>query len=383
MKRSLFIFLLFCMLLPAAGQKSRVLSVMQMIDSKKYSDAKEAIELAVWNDRTANWPRTYYAKGLLCQTAYEEGVKSKDSKLTSLYEDQLFLAYESYEKAIELDAREKLHSPISKKYYSLSNDFRQLGLEQYTKKEYSEALRAFEHALLVIHSNLLHVPTDTNLVYNTAIAAYESGNWDKAIGFLSGLHEDSFSLDASLFLINAHLQKGDTLQAEAVMLEGVQMYEYSDTLTMYLVNWLGETNRMDQAIDILDEAIIHHPDNFRFHWALGLVYSSMDKYPEAILSFKKAAELTEAKPPELFYQVGVCYYNIGIDLREAALQISENDEYLVVRDQYLAQFREAVIWLEKSYELDPGNEKTISRLYQLYYQLQMKEKQETFEQLIR
>lgn len=382
MKHRFLIFLLVCLALPALGQKSRVLSVMQMIDSKKYSEAREAIELAVSNDRTANWHRTYYAKGLLCQTAYEEGVKSKDSKLSSLYENQLYLAYESYEKAMELDAREKLHSSIAKNYYSLSNDFRQLGLEQYGKKKYAEALRAFEHALLVIHSDLLHVPADTNLVYNTAMAAYESRNWDKAIGFLNGLHADAFDPNASLFLVNAHLQKGDTIQAEAVMMEGVEMYEYSDTVTMYLVNWLSATGNSDQAIDILKEAIKHHPDHFRFHWAQGLVYSDMEKYPEAILSFKKAADLTEENPPELYYQLGVSYYNIGIDLRESALLISENDEYMVVRDQYLARFREAVTWLEKSYELDPARERTISLLYQLYYQLQMKEKQETFEQLI-
>jgi len=41
-----------------------------------------------------------------------------------------------------------------------------------------------------------------------------------------------------------------------------------------------------------------------------------------------------------------------------------------------------VKWLERSYALDPGNENIISKLSQLYYQLQMKEKQETFEQLM-
>ena len=80
MKRSLILIFLIYLTVSAFGQKSRVLSVMQMIDSKKYSEAKEAIELAVWNDRTANWHRTYYAKGLLCQTAYEEGKGSKDKR---------------------------------------------------------------------------------------------------------------------------------------------------------------------------------------------------------------------------------------------------------------------------------------------------------------
>ncbi|MCK5067613.1 MAG: tetratricopeptide repeat protein [Bacteroidales bacterium] len=382
MKRSLFLIFLFCLAVSASGQKSRVMAVMQMIDSKKYTEAKEAIELAVWNDRTSNWHRTYYAKGLLCQTAYEDGVEKKDTKKTNLYEDQLYVAYDSYEKALELDVRERIHHAISQKYYHLSNDFRKLGQEHYSKKEYEEALRAFEHALLVINSKLVTVSADTNLVYNTAMAAYESENWEKAIGFLSGLHGDKYDPNASLLLVQAHLQNGDTLQAETILIEGVKLYEYSQPVVMYLVDRLTSTDRKDQAIKILNEAIETHPDNFRFYWARGLIYRRMDNYEEAIKSLKAAAELTTEKPPELYYHVGVCYYNIGIDLRENALQISKNDQYLVVRNQYLAQFREAVTWLEISYELDPNSEETIQKLYQLYYQLKMREKQETFEKLM-
>jgi tetratricopeptide (TPR) repeat protein len=355
---------------------------MQMIESKKYSEAKEAIELAVWNDRTANWPRTYYAKGLLCQSAYEEGKAKKNSKLTSLYDDQLYLAWESYEKALELDTREKIHSLIGKKYYSLSNAFLQLGQEHYTKKEYKEAFKAFEHALLVMHSDLVKVEADTNLVYNTALAAYNSKNWQKAIAYLRGLHEDSFSTDASLLLVNAYLNDADTLQAEEVMLDGLGRFNYSETLVMYYVNWLTDNGRNEEAIEVLQQAITKHADNFRFHWALGLVHSDLGNYPQAIESLEQASKLSQEVPPELYYQVGMSYYNIGIDLREEALLITENKKYMEVRDQYMSQFREALKWLELSYELDPGNENTIKRLYQLYYQLQMKEKQEAFERLM-
>lgn len=382
MKRLSIILLLVSLALSASAQKSRVLSVMQMIESKKYSEAKEAIEQAVWNDRTSKWPRTYYAKGLLCQTAYEEGLAKKDSKLTSLYDDQLYLAWDSYEKALELDSREKIHSLIAKKYYSLSNNFRQLGQNHYTRKEYKEAFRAFEHALLVINSDLVKVEADTNLVFNTALAAYESNNWEKAIAFLSGLHEDSFSTDATLLLVKAHMNDGDTLQAETVMRDGVKRFEYSEALVMYLVNWLTVNHRNEEAMLVLNESIGIHGDNFRFHWALGLVHSEMENYTKAIKNLEKATKLTEEVPPELYYQVGVSYYNIGIDLREAALLIAENREYVKLREEYMSQFREAVKWLELSYELDPGNGNTITRLYQLYYQLQMKEKQKTFEGLM-
>jgi len=41
-----------------------------------------------------------------------------------------------------------------------------------------------------------------------------------------------------------------------------------------------------------------------------------------------------------------------------------------------------VEWLEKSYALDPGNERTVTRLYELYNHLQMKEAQKTLEPLL-
>lgn len=375
MKQSIITILLLGLTLSLSGQKSRVMAVMQMIDAEKYDDAKEAIELAVWNDKTSKWHRTYYVKGLLCQTAYEGGVKN------NLYPDQLFVAYDSYEKALELDVRERLHTTIRQKYYLLVNDFKTLGEELYRKKEYKDSFRAFEQALLIGISDLVSAKTDTNLVYNTAMAAYESKNWGKATEYLTGLHEDAYSTTSSLLLAMAYLKAGDTIRSEEVMMEGVEIYQYEESVVMYLVNELTSSDRMEPAIEILDRSIDAKPENFRFYWARGLICQRMDNSDEAIKSFLLAAELSPDKPM-LYYHLGVSYYNIGIDLREAALNIAENDEYMEIREKYLGKFREAVKWLERSYELDPHNEKTASMLYQLYYQLQMKEKQESLQQLI-
>lgn len=375
MKQSIITILLLGLTLSLSGQKSRVMAVMQMIDAEKYDDAKEAIELAVWNDKTSKWHRTYYVKGLLCQTAYEGGEKN------NLYPDQLFVAYDSYEKALELDVRERLHTTIRQKYYLLVNDFKTLGEELYRKKEYKESFRAFEQALLIGISDLVSAKTDTNLVYNTAMAAYESENWGKATEYLTGLHEDAYSTTSSLLLAMAYLKAGDTIRSEEVMMEGVEIYQYEESVVMYLVNELTDSGRMEPAIEILDRAIDAKPENFRFYWARGLIYQRMNNSDESIKSFLLAAELSPDKPM-LYYHLGVSYYNIGIDLRESALNIAENNEYMEIREKYLGKFREAVKWLERSYELDPHNEKTASMLYQLYYQLQMKEKQESLQQLI-
>ena len=381
MKQSIVTILLLGLTLSLWSQKSKVMAVMQMIDNEKYDDAKEAIELAVLNDKTSRWPRTYYAKGLLCQTAYEAGVKKKDTKKTNLYPDQLFVAYNSYEKALELDVRERLHTAISQKYYLLANDFRTMGEELYKKREYLESLRAFEHALLIGESDLISAKTDTNLVYNAAMAAYESHNWEKAIEYLNGLHADAHSTTASLLLSVAYLQSGDTIRSEEVIMEGVELYQYEDSLVMYLVNQLVTSGRMEPAINAMDRAIEARPENFIFYWARGLVYRRMDNYDEAIKSFLKAAELCHDRPL-LYYHIGLSYYNVGIDLHESALGITENDEYREIREQYLDIFREAVKWLKKSYELDPHNEEIISKLNQLYNQLQMKGEQESLQQTI-
>lgn len=375
MKQGIFIIFLLGITLGASGQKSRVMAVMQMIDAAKYDEAKETIELAIWNDKTSRWPRTYYAKGLLCQTAYEGGKK------TNLYPDQLFVAYDAYEKALELDVRERLHNSIKQKYYLLANDFIKLGQELYTKKDYSASLQAFENALLIGKSELISAKTDTSLVYNTAMAAYKSENWDKAIRYLTGLHEDAYSTNVTLLLATACIDAGDSIAGEEVLKEGIVLYDYDETLVMYLVNFLVDSGRLEAALEIVDRAVKASPGSSRFHWAKGLIYRRMNNYQEAIESFLKAAELSPDQAA-LCYHLGVCYYNMGIELRESALKIDENDHYREIREQYLEKFREAVEWLELSYELDPANEETVSKLYQLYYQLQMKAEQESLQHLL-
>ncbi len=382
MKRILIIGIMACLAPVVAGQKSRVLAVMQMIDAGKYTEARETIELAVRHEKTSKWPRTYYTKGLLCQTAYEAGFAKGDVKKTNLYPDQLYVAYDAYEKALELDVRERIYPAVTQKYYALSNDFRKLGEKHYKLKEYNEALRAFEHALLVSKHRLIEAKTDTNLVYNTAMAAYKSEHWDKAIGYLTGLHEDAYSPNTTLLLHKAYMHTGDTLQAGKTLMEGLTLYHYEETVVMYLVNLLVTSGRYDRAIQIMDDAIRTHPDNYHFLWSRGLIYRRMGDMDKALESLQAAVELAPDQP-KIYYHIGVCYYNLGVELREESLHIRDNDVYRIFRDRSMEQFHEAVKWLEHAYALDPSSEKTISKLSQLYYILQMKDKQQDMKRRMR
>lgn len=355
-----------------SGQKSRVLSAIQLIESAKYSEAKESIDLAVWNDRTAEWSRTYYAKGLLCQRAYEAGKEKKDEKLYTLYPDQLIVAYDSYEKALDLNPGNRIIKAIAKNYYGLANDFQTEGKEHYRAREYSQALEAFEHALLVTRSHLVSVKIDTSLVYNTALAAFQASNWEKAIGYLTGLNEDRYGPEAALLLYRAHLHQEDTLSAEEVLTGASDLYNSDEEIVLHLTDLLVSADRTEEAVTVLDTAAQRHPEDAIFPWTRGLVLEKTDRYEEAISSLDQALELA---PDEagIHYGLGICYYNLGVNDEERARRITDNRAYMKVMEEARNHFLKAVEYLENSRELDPGQPGIHSRLNLLYQHLQLEQ----------
>ena len=352
------------------SQKSRVFSVIQLIESGKYTEAKEAIELAVWNDKTSRWSRTYYAKGLLCQKAYEEGIEKKDDKLTSLYPDQLIVAHSSYERALELGPGNRIRSAISVHYYSLANAFKSQGSDYYRNKQYTKALEAFEHALLVNNSPLVASGMDTSLVFNTALAAFESRNWDKAISYLTGLNDDGYAPESAILLYMAHMQKADSTGAEMVLRDAIERYESDGDLIMQLAEHLVNGKRLEEAIEVLAEAGTRHPGDPLFPWTRGLLYDKLGRNEEAIQSLQQALELSPEEPG-IHYALGICYFNLGVSYEERAREISDREAYQLVREEARKQFQLAIEYLEKTKELNPNYRGVNSRLTLLQQHLQV------------
>jgi tetratricopeptide (TPR) repeat protein len=373
MNRSLLVGLVL-LTLPVAlySQKSRVFSVIQLIESGKYTEAKEAIELAVWNDKTSRWSRTYYAKGLLCQKAYEQGIEKNDEKLTSLYPDQLIVAHSSYEKALELGPGNRIRSAISVHYYSLANLFKSQGSAYYRNKQYSKALKAFEHALLVNNSSVIESSMDTSLVFNTALAAFESRNWEKAISYLTGLNDDGYSPESAILLYRSYMHQGDSIEAEMVLKEAIGYYESDEDLVMQLVDHLVDDHRLEEAIEILSEAGIRHPDHSVFPWTRGLLYEKLERNEEAIQSLLLALELSPEEPG-ILYGLGICHFNLGVSYEENARNISNRIAYQQVREEARKQFLIAIDYLEKTKSLNPEYRGVSSRLALLHQYLQLEQ----------
>lgn len=361
----LFVILLTGLHAAVSAQRSNVIAVYQLIEADKYEEAKTAIQEAIVHKNTRGWPNTWYARGLLCQTAYEKGIKDKNKKLYELFPDQIYEAHRSYEKALQLDKRERLDKQIAPLYVKLANDLTKIGQDHYTKEEYAEALKAFEHALEISNSPVLTVKTDTSLIYNAALSAYHVKKWDKATDYLNTLNEYQHSPNVAHLLFSLYLQNNDTTAAEEVLLDGIIRYEYDQDMVLVLTDHLFKTGQSDRALVVLDSAAQNDTANYMFPYTSGLLLQKTGRYEEAIEAYKKALSI-DPEVVETYVNIGNCYYNIGVDIKEKARTIVNNRQYLREREKFNQAFRSAADWLEKAREKDPDNRKLTAQLNELY-----------------
>ncbi len=374
MKKLAFIWVLLLSLFTTmVAQKSNVLATFQLIENGKFEEAKESIEEAIKDEKTSKWSKTWYAKGLLCQTAYNKGIEEKDKKKYELYPNQLYVAYESYKKAIKLNNRGRIQNQLEPRYVMLANEFLTLGKRYYKEKKYEESLKAFEYALQINQSEILTLPVDTNLVYNTALAAYKNKDYEKSIDYLSQLNEMHYSPNVPHLLFSIQLEKEDTMAAKEALVNGIKEYEENEELNLLLVDLHFQSNNIDKAIEVLNMAISKDSANYIYPYTLGLVYQKSEFYSEAINAYKRAIEIDPDKT-EPYLNAGTCYFNIGVELEEKARAISNNMEFIEEKAKSVEAREAGVYWLEKAYKMDPSNETVKTLLIQLYKALNMTEK---------
>lgn len=366
----------------ATAQKSKVLAIFQLIETGKYEEAKTAVEEAIEEESTGGWYRTWYARGLLSQKAYEEGIEKNDKKKYELYPDQLYVAFDSYEKAMKLDKSGKITGQLAPKYVLLANDLLKLAQEHYGKKEYQQSLRAFEHVLKINQSPLLTLQPDTNLLYNTALAAYNSGANEKASDYLGQLNESTYSSNVPHLLASLHLGEGDTTAAVNVLTESMNRYTNNVDLVLMLADLHYQQQQTDMAVRVLDTAAHKNDSAYIFPYTKGLVYQKAEQYEKAIKAYKRAVKLAPGES-RIYINTGTCYYNIGVDIERNALKLKTKQAVQREKKKSLAALESATEWYEKAYESEPENQEVISMLNQLYKTLQRNDKLRDLEQKTR
>ena len=363
-------------------QRSKLLTVSNLIDTGKFVEAKEVVEELVTDNESNKWARTWYLKGNLCQTAYQEGVRKNDKSLQELYPEQLYVAFTSYARALTLDKGGRLERQIAPKYVLLANELQKVGETHFRARRYPDALKAFEFAHRISQSRILSVEPDINLVYNIALAAYESKEWDKAKQHLEQLHNGNYSPNATHLLSNANLEMGDTLSAQKILREGIGKYKDNIDLVLLLTDLHHKRNETDAAINMLDEVIAKNPSNYFYVYTKGLVYQKAHQYQNAIDIYKQANVIA---PDELmvYINIATAYYNIGVSFEENTRTINNNRLVQEEKAKSQAAFNSAITWLDKAYDRGIDDATILSKVYDLYRLLRVTEKVRSIENRLR
>ena len=102
-KLSFIIALLLCVNISFA-QKGKVTSAVSFFTQGKLDKAKELIDEAIGHETCVNWAKAYMVRGQIYQAIFE----TQDENYKKLSKDPLSVAWDSYQKVIQLDDKNKI-----------------------------------------------------------------------------------------------------------------------------------------------------------------------------------------------------------------------------------------------------------------------------------
>jgi tetratricopeptide (TPR) repeat protein len=363
-------------------QKRKLFGIFHLIETAKYNEAKVLVEELVEDKDASLWPNTWYARGILSQNAYREGMRRNDRKLTELYPDQLYVTLESFNRAQRLDRRGRMIRQLVPRYVLLANDLQTAGERHFRARQFNEALRAFESALDISQRPVLGLKADTNLIYNAGLAAYESRNWDKAMRHFRRLHQMNHSANVTHLLYKSHLQLADTVAAQNVLNEGIIRFDHDPDLVLLLSDLHLRSRDTTRAMEVLDQAIAAKPGNARFQYSRGLIYQKAGRFTEAIEAYNESVRLA---PNDLMAHVNIAasYYNIGVKIEQNSRSIMIS--HLVQQEKARADeaFTSALSWLDQAYAKNPTDQEVIRNMHRLYLAMKVNDKARVLERRIK
>ena len=223
-------------------------------------------------------------------------------------------------------------------------------------------------------------PFYNDILYYCAFLSYQMKNYEDAAKYAKLLIEADPSKKGEAEEIMLFSMKDNCkTPADSAKYRDYLMQEHKENLdNERYFNMLMEYYRGADAATKgawIEEEIALNPKNKMAYAMKGEALMNTEKWDEAIEAFKKAVEIDPEWTP--------CVFNIGICLNSKAIAL--NDQLMDKKTMGLtkenaekvkAVLRDALVYLERSRQLDPEREKTnwAYPLYRIYYSLGDKDK---------
>lgn len=367
MKKFFVLFLASCISLGAIAQMGKVTSATGFMDQGLLDKAKEALDQALVNEKSKDNPKTYVAKGRLCQ----ESFKSENPKFKSLYATPLEDAWAAYQKALELDPKGNTAKQfkITSTYLSLANDFVTQGVSKFEAQDFEGALSSFEYNIKIASSDLYIGVVDTGIYFNAGLAAYNGKMWDKGIPYFQKCIDMKYNITMPYFLIyQSYVAKGDIANAELTLKKAFEVFPDNQDVLLQLVDHYMKNDKLQEAFSYINIAKGKDPNNYSLFWAEGVLYMKQEKYDDAITSLTKSVGI-KGDLYDTQFNLGVCYYNKAVEMFAKANEIIDAAKYNVAVGEANLVFIKAIPFFEKASSLKTDDVDALKNLKELYFRL--------------
>lgn len=383
MKKILIVLVLICPAYFLNAQSNMVISAYNWLKEGKLDEAKKCIDAATIHPKTSVEPKTWLYRG----NVYLAIALSKDEKYKALDTNALQVAYDAYQKSIEIDkdfVQVTANPPKAELgLYIIGEQHYNMGVEYFNKKLWLPAMEEFEFTKKI--NNIFGIK-DTLATFNAAFCAIQLKDNEKAIKYLKELVNYDYRNPAIYpMLATMYKDQGDTVKMLGTIKVGKSRFPNDLGIIITETNYYLGTGQIAKAQELLKVAVEKDPNNAILHYTIGNNYdklsqdsslSEADKSAmllEAEKAYNKAIEL---KPDyfDAYYNMGALFFNWGVRIFEKADAIQDIELYEIEKAKYMEMWQKALPFLEKAHTLMPDDILTLYSLKQLYARLNMPEK---------
>ena len=400
MRKVLFSMALCVAATASFAQKSAVNQAQSIAKSQNadYAEARSLIKGALDNAETKNDAKTWYVAGFIEDQQFSNertkqmlGQQPDEAKM---YE-ALGAILPYFKKAYELDQQPNEKGKVKPRF---SKDIKGIlgadhvyyingGAYYFDQKDYQKASDLFEQYLeisdLEMFKGTQTAERDSNYMtvqFYAAVAATQINNHEKAVVALErAKHTAIRQNDVYQYLCYEYEQAKDSVNLEKTLKEGMERFPEEPYYLLSLINNYIYSNRNDEAINYLNQAIAKDQNNAQLYDVMGRVYETgLKDYAKAEEYFQKALSINPDYI-ESISNLGRVYYNQAVNKQGEANMINDAKQYQEELNKAKELFQKALPYFEKAHQAKPDERDYMIALRGIYYNLNMGDKFEAIE----
>ncbi len=266
--------------------------------------------------------------------------------------------------------RTKYSKEVVNRLVEHHDNYRTMGSELYNAKDWDGAYKAWDYyCQMAARTDDPRWITPDSIVaevrYYQGIAAWQKADTIDAVRLFSIARHSGYNRkEAYDYALVCLSDLGNEREVVRLAWEAFLKFGTSDPQYIrILINDYLSREDFSGANDLLDEAIEANPNDDELLNLKGLVVENYQDIYEAFPYYQRCIELNENNASGLF-NVGRFFYNKAMETRQNSRLYGKK-----LADLVNPIYREALPYLEKSYEINPHNPDVVNALRDIYYKL--------------